>query len=130
MLHIDIKSFSYKRGIPHSYNEHGGGFVFDCRFLPNPGREKQYRPLTGMDAPVIEYLEALPETDAFLTSVVEMLTKAIDVYEARSFDYFSISFGCTGGRHRSVYFAEQTAKALHKKYKANVTIRHLEHEKR
>ena len=105
---IHIYSFSYhETGIPPDPTGHGGGFVFDCRFLPNPGREERYRDRTGRDPEISSYLESLPEAELFwrrLSGIVEDGAKA---FRAKEYDHMTVAFGCTGGRHRSVYFAER-----------------------
>ncbi len=110
---VYIYSFSYHgSGIPPDPTGHGGGFVFDCRSLPNPGREERYRDLTGKDAEVARYLEAREETRVFWERVSGLVLDAAAAYAARGFTDLSVAFGCTGGRHRSVYFAERLAGAL------------------
>lgn len=110
-LRIHIRSFSYhKGGVPSDPTGHGGGFVFDCRFLPNPGREERYRELTGRDPEVADYLEARPEVWAFRERVFRMVENAVDGVRGKGYEDLTICFGCTGGQHRSVFFAE----ALHR----------------
>ena len=126
-LTVSVNSFSYKRGIPHDLSVSGGGFVFDCRALPNPGREKQYRELNGKDEPVIHYLEHYTETEAFKKHVYALVDSSINNYIARNFTHLMVNFGCTGGQHRSVYFAECMAQHLRTKYpKIKVELRHRE----
>jgi len=125
-LNIDIISFSYKKGLPKDTSGHGGGFVFDCRFLPNPGREEAYKTLTGMDDEVIEYFKLRPEVDDFIEKLKEIVMPAIDNYQKRSFNYLSISFGCTGGQHRSVYCASRLFDFLNKIEGINVILSHRE----
>lgn len=116
-LTVSLYSFSYLQGgIPADTSGHGGGFVFDCRALPNPGREEQFRNLTGRDKEVIDYLMKIAEVQDFLNAVVLLLRQSIDEYTRRGFRYLSVGFGCTGGQHRSVYCAEQTTAALKKLY--------------
>lgn len=104
---LRIKSFSFKSGIPFDESLNGGGFVFDCRSLPNPGRFDEYKEMTGRDAPVIAFLEDKPEVNEYLNHVFALADNAIHDYRARGHANMMISFGCTGGRHRSVYCAEQ-----------------------
>ncbi|NNE09838.1 MAG: phosphotransferase [Gemmatimonadetes bacterium] len=105
---VEIHSFSYhKSGIPRDERGHGGGFVFDCRFLPNPGREEGYDTLDGRDSEVRVYLEKRSEVEAFWVHVRSIVEEAVRAYEKRGFQSLSIAFGCTGGQHRSVYFAER-----------------------
>ncbi len=107
-LTVHICSFSYhKTGIPEDNAGHGGGFVFDCRFLPNPGRESRYADLDGRDEEVRDYLLSSAEAESFWTHVREMIDAAVDVCRARNFTDMSVAFGCTGGQHRSVFFAER-----------------------
>jgi aminoglycoside/choline kinase family phosphotransferase len=106
-LTVFLYSFSYRRGYPEDVSGHGGGFVFDCRALPNPGRLAEYRGVTGHDPGVRSYLEAREETAAFWDHVRELVSSQIHTYLGRDFSALTVSFGCTGGQHRSVYFAER-----------------------
>lgn len=125
-LSVKVFSFSYRREIPADQSGNGGGFVFDCRALPNPGRFDQYRELTGLDAPVIEFLETKPEVQDFLTHVFALVSRSIEDYIQRGFQSLMINFGCTGGQHRSVYCAEQTARYIKENYDCRVVLRHIE----
>ena len=125
-LHILIQSFSYKKGIPADESGHGGGFVFDCRGIDNPGRQEQYRPLTGRSPEVIAYLREHSNMDAWLANVFATLSETVENYIERDLDSLSISFGCTGGQHRSVYAADQTAAYLQRKYGVKISLRHTE----
>jgi RNase adaptor protein for sRNA GlmZ degradation len=125
-MNLKVSSFSYKKGPLVDSSGHGGGFVFDCRCLPNPGREERFRAQTGYDREVIEYLEALPEVEVFFGSVLAICQQAIGNYLQRSFDSLSIAFGCTGGQHRSVYFANRLARELHQKYQIHIDLGHRE----
>ncbi len=110
ILHVHIYSFSYLySGIPEDPSGHGGGFVFDCRCLPNPGRFPEYADLTGQSEKVSTYLRRQPEVSAFLSSVKDIVDMAVRKYLEREFSSLMVSFGCTGGQHRSVYCAEQLA---------------------
>lgn len=111
-LTVSIQSFSYKHGYPADESGHGGGFVFDCRALPNPGRDVKFARQTGRDAEVIAYLEAQEDVVQFLAQVRTLLAPALETYRKRNFTHLGVSFGCTGGQHRSVYCAEQLAKSL------------------
>jgi len=111
-LTVSVRSFSYKRGYPEETSAHGGGFVFDCRALHNPGRYDEYRPLCGLDAPVIDFLEREEAVEPFFASVWTIVSGAVRAYLERGFDHLSVGFGCTGGQHRSVYFAERLARSL------------------
>jgi hypothetical protein len=115
-LHVLVQSFSFKKGVPQDPSENGGGFVFDCRCLPNPGREPQYRSFSGKDACVKEYLEKYEEVDRFKQQVHGIIDMAVDNYIEREFNHLMVSFGCTGGQHRSAYFAESAAAHLRAKY--------------
>jgi RNase adaptor protein for sRNA GlmZ degradation len=119
-------SFSYKNGVPLDDRGHGGGFIFDCRALPNPGRHEQYAQLTGRDTPVIDFLQKEPEVSKFLENVFAMAGISVDNYLSRNFTSLSAAFGCTGGRHRSVYCAETLAAHLKKKYGVRVELTHRE----
>ncbi|MDE3110046.1 MAG: phosphotransferase [Acidobacteriota bacterium] len=127
-LAVRIFSFSYRGGVPRDETGHGGGFVFDARGIPNPGREERFKPLTGKDAPVIEFLDREPSTRAFLAHASSLVDASIDAYLRRGFTSLTVSFGCTGGQHRSVYFAEQLAKKLRGRKGVEVMLRHLELE--
>jgi aminoglycoside/choline kinase family phosphotransferase len=115
-LTVRITSFSYRRGYPEERSENGGGFVFDCRALHNPGRYDEYRDLCGCDAPVIEFLEREEPVIHFWHAVVTLVDIAVENYIARGFTDLSISFGCTGGQHRSVYFSERLSRHLAERY--------------
>jgi aminoglycoside/choline kinase family phosphotransferase len=127
-LVVSVNSFSYKRGVPPDNTGNGGGFVFDCRALPNPGREEKYRHLTGKDKEVSDYLEERPEVAKFLHLAADMVDLAIQNYTFRKFSHLQVSFGCTGGQHRSVYCAEQLAQQLQANNQIRVVLRHLEQE--
>ena len=127
-LTIQINSFSFKRGVPVDESGHGGGFVFDCRALPNPGRYDEYKELTGRDLSVIEFLDKSTEVQGYFSHVSALVCQAVDNYLEREFDYLTINFGCTGGQHRSVYFAEKLSDYLHDKYSVNIVLRHREQE--
>ena len=124
-LIVKINSFSYKKdGIPKDESGNGGGFVFDCRGMLNPGRFKEYKTLTGNDKEVKDFLEQRTKMNEFLNSVYNLVDISIEDYLKRGFDSLMISFGCTGGQHRSVYAAEQTARHLRNKYKVKVELKH------
>lgn len=127
-LTVKITSFSYKNGIPMDETGHGGGFVFDCRALPNPGRLEQYRELTGKDETVIRFLDERREVQEFFENVKEMVSRSVEDYLQRNFHHLMVSFGCTGGQHRSVYMAEKLAKYLQEKYDVQVVLKHREKE--
>lgn len=127
-LTVSINSFSFKRGYPQDASGNGGGFVFDCRALPNPGRYQQYKNITGKDQPVIEFLEKEPEVKEFLTLVFDVVAKSVRKYRTRKFTSLQVNFGCTGGQHRSVYCAEQLANYIKSNFDCNVVVRHLEQE--
>jgi aminoglycoside/choline kinase family phosphotransferase len=124
-LVVRIYSFSYRQGIPRDEGGHGGGFVFDARSIPNPGRDEQFKALTGKDAPVIEYLNQQESAHHYLASVLSLVEASIKTYQARGFTSLTVAFGCTGGQHRSVYFAEQLAKRLSGRDGMRVELRHL-----
>ncbi len=127
-LTVRVGSFSYRNGLPTDDKGHGGGFVFDCRFLPNPGREAKYAQLTGKDGDVISYLAAAPQVGAFLDGVFRLIDPAVENYTSRNFTDLMVSFGCTGGRHRSVYCAERLKTHLEEKYGIKVELQHRELE--
>ena len=128
-LVVRIYSFSFHREPPKDNTGHGGGFVFDARSLPNPGREERYKNLTGKDAPVIEYLEKQEAVPGFLASASSLVDGAVQNYQERGFKNLMVSFGCTGGQHRSVYLAEQLAKHLRQRDSLDVVVRHVELER-
>jgi aminoglycoside/choline kinase family phosphotransferase len=128
-LVVRIFSFSFHRGLPKDDSGNGGGFVFDGRSLPNPGREEQFKSLTGKDAPVMDYLNQQESVHQFLASVLSLVDASVSNYQQRGFKNLMVSFGCTGGQHRSVYLAEQLAKRLRGRNGLEVAVRHLELEK-
>ncbi len=110
---VHVYSFSYHgSGIPEDPTGHGGGFVFDCRVLPNPGREERYREMTGKDAAVAAYLEKREEVRRFWDRVSGLVEDGVRVYRDRGLADLTVAFGCTGGRHRSVFFAEKLGRFL------------------
>ncbi len=127
-LTVRITSFSYKNGIPMDESGHGGGFVFDCRALPNPGRLEQYRELTGRDEPVIRFLNERREVREFFEGVKALVDRSVENYLQRNFHHLMVSFGCTGGQHRSVFMAERMARHLQEEYDVKVVLKHRELE--
>ena len=126
-LTVTVNSFSFKKGIPDDFSGNGGGFVFDCRALLNPGREPQFKTKTGRDWEVEEYLIAKPETEVFLKHVKSLVGQSIDNYLERHFNHLMVSFGCTGGQHRSVFFAQNIADWIRKTYPVvKVIVNHIE----
>jgi aminoglycoside/choline kinase family phosphotransferase len=128
-LIVRIFSFSFHQDLPKDESGNGGGFVFDGRSLPNPGREERFKTLTGKDAPVIDYLNQQESVHQFLAGVLSLVDSSINNYQQRGFKNLMVSFGCTGGQHRSVFLAEQLAKRLRARNGLEVTVRHLELEK-
>lgn len=129
MLHIEIHSFSYKKGgIPKDNSGNGGGFAFDCRGILNPGRIEEYKIQTGNDIGVQEYLETKTEMPKFLELVKSLVSINIDNYLERGFEHLQINFGCTGGQHRSVYCAIKIAEFIKEKYPegTEITLQHDE----
>jgi aminoglycoside/choline kinase family phosphotransferase len=129
-LVVRIFSFSFHRGLPKDESGNGGGFIFDGRSLPNPGREEHFKLLTGRDAPVIDYLNQQESVHQFLASVMSLVDASLNSYQRRGFKHLMVSFGCTGGRHRSVYLAEQVAKRLRGRNGIEVVLQHRELERR
>jgi len=128
-LIVRIVSFSFHRGLPRDESGNGGGFVFDGRSLPNPGREERFKALTGKDAPVIDYLNQQEGVHQFLASVMSLVDASVSNYQQRGFKNLMVSFGCTGGQHRSVYLAEQVAKRLRGRPGIEVVVHHRELER-
>jgi hypothetical protein len=127
-LTVRIQSFSYQGGVPSDEKGHGGGYVFDCRALPNPGRLEEYAKLTGRDDAVIAFLEREPAVRDFLGHVFALIDQTVENYQTRNFTDLIVAFGCTGGQHRSVYCAERLAKHLRETFPVNVEVRHLAQE--
>ena len=126
-LTIDILSFSFKKGLPSDPSGNGGGYIFDCRSTHNPGKYDEYKQLTGLDKPVIEFLESDGEILTFLDSVYQLVDHHVERFLERGFTHLQVAFGCTGGQHRSVYSAEATARHIRNKYpEANVCVQHRE----
>jgi aminoglycoside/choline kinase family phosphotransferase len=128
-LTVRVFSFSFHNGIPADESGNGGGFVFDGRSLPNPGREEQYRQLTGKDEAVIEYLDRQPGVHEFLNHAFSLVDSSVANYRQRGFSNLIVSFGCTGGQHRSVYLAEHLAEHLRRTNNVDVKVRHMQLEK-
>ena len=129
-LVVRISSFSYKKGIPADPSTNGGGFVFDCRSILNPGRYEPYKKITGRDKPVMDFLEQESHMPAFLEQVYALVDKAVANYLERSFSSLMVSFGCTGGQHRSVYAADALARHLTEKYGVKIVLQHVEQERK
>ena len=127
-MKIKVNSFSYKKGIPTDENGNGGGYVFDCRGILNPGRIEEYKTLTGRDKPVQEFLMHKTNMPLFLQHVFGIVGISVEDYLKRDFEGLTINFGCTGGQHRSVYAADRLTDFLKEKYKVQVEVCHLEQE--
>ncbi len=126
-LTVHIGSFSYKHGYPEDTSGHGGGFVFDLRALHNPGRYAEYVELCGFDEEVTRFLESVPEVEEYWQNVVGLIDNQVNTYVTRGFSSLSAYFGCTGGQHRSVYFAERLARHIRERFPAvNVEVAHRE----
>jgi aminoglycoside/choline kinase family phosphotransferase len=123
-LVVTINSFSYKKGLPKDETENGGGFIFDMRGILNPGRFDDYKKLAGIHKPVQDFLEQKTKMNTFLNSVWDLIDITVENYLERGFESLQINFGCTGGQHRSVFAAEQTARHLRNKYKVKVVLEH------
>jgi len=130
-LNINVRSFSYKKEIPVDPSGNGGGFVFDCRGILNPGRIKNYKSLTGRDREVIEYLENETKILEYLENVFAIVDLTIEDYIQRDFTNLEVNFGCTGGQHRSVYSADALAKHIQEKFpEVQVTLEHVIQEEK
>jgi RNase adapter protein RapZ len=127
-LVVKIASFSYRNGLPEDTSGNGGGFVFDCRGIENPGRYETYKEVHGRDKPVIDFLERQTRMLEFMNSVFDIVDISVEDYIQRGFTSLMVSFGCTGGQHRSVYAADALARHLKNKYKVNVQVTHREQE--
>ena len=126
-LIVKINSFSYlKTGYPKDVSNNGGGFVFDCRGLLNPGRFEEFKQVTGRDKPVIDFLEQKTKMPDFLNSVYNLVDISVEDYISRGFASLMVNFGCTGGQHRSVYAADALARHLRNKFKVKVDLHHVE----
>ena len=131
MLTVTIYSFSYRVGIPKDTSDNGGGFVFDCRALHNPGRYDEYKQMNGLDEPVKAFLRKESAVDVFLDAVKVLVIQAIDCYLKRNFTNLMVCFGCTGGQHRSVYCAQYLSDYLQAEYPhIQVKLIHREQEKK
>jgi RNase adaptor protein for sRNA GlmZ degradation len=126
---VSVFSFSFHKGWPKDESGNGGGFVFDGRSLPNPGREERFKALTGRDAEVVEYLNAHESVLQFLAHAWSLVEASVAEYERRGFKSLMVSFGCTGGQHRSVYLAEQIAARLRALKGIEVVVHHRELER-
>lgn len=127
MLNLRVTSFSFKKGYPKDYSGNGGGYVFDCRGMHNPGRYDEYKNKTGLDREVIDFLEQRGECGVFVEKAFNLIKPSIERYLQRGFSELQINFGCTGGRHRSVYCAERMGNILSEAFpEANVVVTHRE----
>jgi len=124
-LRVKISSFSYKKGLPDDSSGNGGGFVFDCRGILNPGRIEEFKSQTGRDKSVKDFLEQQTKMGEFLNSVFDIVDITVEDYLKRDFESLMISFGCTGGQHRSVYAADALARHLKNKFKVKIELRHM-----
>jgi len=127
-LTVTVNSFAFKNGPPPDYSGNGGGFIFDCRALPNPGRYDHYKKFTGLDEPVIQYLDREPAVAKFLQNVFKIVNQSILEYQRRGFANLQVNFGCTGGQHRSVFCASRLIAHLEENYSVKVTSYHQEME--
>lgn len=127
-LTVRISSFSFKKGIPVDPSGNGGGFVFDCRAIHNPGKYDEYKHLSGKDIQVQKFLEEKSTMPDFLKNVFALVTQSVEVYRSRGFKHLCVNFGCTGGQHRSVYGAEKLAEYLKNNFPVTVVLQHVEQE--
>ena len=130
ILTVSVKSFSYKRGIPYDASGNGGGYVFDCRALNNPGRYDEYKNLTGKDKEVEDFLLKNSRVLTFLDFAKTLAALSIQEYTRLGYSHLEVDFGCTGGQHRSVYCVEAMAKFLTENFpQVNIEVKHLELKK-
>jgi len=123
MLKVRIYSFGFRKsGIPADTASNGGGFVFDCRFIKNPGVKTEFLNLTGKDNEVIKYLENMPDIQKFIKDTFDIVSMAINNFLTRGFSDIMVSYGCTGGQHRSVYAAEKLKQKLQDQYDGKITV--------
>ena len=127
-LTVRVMSFAYKKGIPHDPSGNGGGFVFDCRALNNPGKYDKYKAFTGLDQNVIRFLQKESTIDQWLEHVYALVDESVERYIKRNFTDLMVCFGCTGGQHRSVYAAQHLAEHIHAKFNVRVELTHREQE--
>lgn len=125
-LIVTVYSFSFKRGLPEDPSGNGGGYIFDCRSTHNPGKYDEFKTMTGLDQPVIDFLEKDGEILTFLESVDKLVDHHVERFIERDFTHLQVAFGCTGGQHRSVYCAEHVAKHLKEKYGVHIELIHRE----
>ncbi|MBQ2074666.1 MAG: phosphotransferase, partial [Muribaculaceae bacterium] len=125
-LTVRVMSFAYKKGIPHDPSGNGGGYVFDCRALNNPGKYDKYKAFTGLDDNVIKFLQKESTIDQWLVHVYAMVDESVERYKKRNFTDLMVCFGCTGGQHRSVYAAQHLAEHIYKKFNVRVELTHRE----
>jgi len=126
ILTVEVNSFAFKNGAPPDYSGNGGGFIFDCRSLPNPGRYDHYKKFTGIDDSVIQYLDREPAVGKFLQNVYKIIDQSILEYRRRGFKNLQINFGCTGGQHRSVYCAAKLAAYIDDYHSIKIVVNHQE----
>jgi hypothetical protein len=129
-LVVKVCSFSYRTGIPQDESGNGGGFVFDCRGILNPGRIQEFKTMNGRDKSVMDYLEQQTRMNEFLNSVFDIVDITVEDYIDRGFESLVVSFGCTGGQHRSVYAADALARHLRNKFKVKIELKHCVQEEK
>jgi RNase adaptor protein for sRNA GlmZ degradation len=127
-LVVEINSFSYRKNLPDDVSGNGGGFVFDCRAINNPGLIHDLKEFTGKDPVIEEFFLHHSDMNEFIEDAFRLISRSIDEYISKNYNHLQLNFGCTGGRHRSVYAAEKIAKRIEKCYDVEIELIHRDLE--